>query len=260
MNEMTADPRWTVVTGASSGIGAAMARVFAARSRSLVLVARRGDRLAALAGEIARPGARVETVILDLEEPDAADRLFATLGERGVTVDTLVNNAGFGLRGRFATLPADEQAAMVQLNVCTLTRLCRLALPGLLERRRGGIINVASTAAFQAVPFLGVYAATKAYVLSLSEALHEEARGRGVTVTALCPGPTATEFTTRADMEQSKMFERAMDADTVARLGIDGYEAGRAIVVTGAANRFGAAAVRLAPRAAVRRLAGWLQG
>ena len=256
------DPRWTVITGASSGIGAEMARLFAARGRSLVLVARRAERLDRLKVELlaASQGIAVETVVLDLERPDAPGRLIAEIGARGVEIDTLVNNAGFGLRGTFATLPADQEAAMVELNVTALTKLCRLVLPGLIARRRGGIVNVASTAAFQAIPFMAVYAATKAYVLSLSEALHEEARRHGVVVTALCPGPTATEFTIRADMEKSKLFERAMNAGEVARLGIEGHEAGRAIVVTGAANLAGTIGVRLAPRVLVRRLAGWLQG
>jgi hypothetical protein len=258
---MTAS-RWTAITGASSGIGAEMARLVAARGSSILLVARRAERLAALKAEIVRsaPAIEVETLTLDLEESDAPERLFAELDARRILLHTLVNNAGFGLRGGFATLPAADQANMVQLNVAALTRLCRLALPGLMERRRGGIINLASTASFQAIPYMAVYAATKAYVLSLSEALHEEARPHGVVVTAFCPGPTATEFTARADMEKSKLFERAMDAATVARLGLDGYEAGRAIVVAGAANRVGATIAQLAPRTLVRRAAGWLQG
>lgn len=253
-----ADPRWTIITGASSGIGAEMARLLAQRGRSLLLVARRGERLDALADEIGRE--RTQTLVLDLERPDAAEALIRAIEERGIVPDTLVNNAGFGLRGTFATLPYADEAAMVELNVLTLTKLCRLVLPGLIARRRGGIINVASTASFQPIPYMAAYGATKAFVLSLSEALHEEARPHGVVVTALCPGPTATEFTIRADMEKSKLFKHAMSADAVARLGIEGYEAGRAIVVTGAQNRAGAVAVRLAPRALVRRLAGWLQG
>lgn len=252
------DPRWTVITGASSGIGTEIARIFAAQGRSLVLVARRQDRLDALADEIGRE--RVVTLALDLEQPDAGGRLVHELDARGIVLDTLVNNAGFGLRGRFATMPAADQAAMVELNIATLTKLCRLVVPGLIARRRGGILNVASTAAFQPVAYMAVYAATKAYVLSFSEALHEEVRQHGVRVTALCPGPTATEFTIRADMEKSKLFKHAMSAVEVAEQAVAGYEAGHAIVVTGAANRIGSVAVRLAPRALVRRAVGWLQG
>lgn len=251
-------PRWTIITGASSGIGAAFARAFAARGDALVLVARRGDRLAELQAELA--GTRIETIVLDLEQADAAERLVAEIAARGITIHTLVNNAGFGLRGRFTTLPYDEQIAMLQLNVVTLTRLCGLVLPGLVARRAGGIINVASIAAFQPVPFMGVYAATKAYVLSLSEALHEEAKPFGVVVTALCPGATATEFARRADLEKSKLFKGAMSAETVARLGLAGYEAGCAVAITGGANRAATLASKLLPRALVRWSAGKLQG
>ena len=176
-------------------------------------------------------------------------------------LETLVNNAGFGLRGGFATMPYDEQVAMVELNVTTLTRLCRLVLPDLVARRRGGIVNIASMAAFQPIPFMAVYAATKAYVLALSEGLHEEVRRHGVTVTAICPGPTATEFTIRADLEKSKMFTAgAMSAADVARIGLDGYEAGRAVVVTGMSNHVIKAVSLATPRALIRRAAGWMQG
>ena len=250
------------MTGASSGIGLEIARIYAGKGRDLVLTARRADRLASLKAELlaAHPGIRIATETVDLERPDGAETLLAAVAASGLTIDTLINNAGFGLRGRFATMPYADQAAMVELNVTTLTRLCRLVLPDMLARRRGGIVNVASTAAFQAIPFMGVYAATKAYVLSLSEALHEEARPHGVVVTALCPGPTATEFTKRADLEKSKMFEGAMDARAVALEGIAGHEAGRAIVITGARNRFGAIGAQLMPRRLVRRLAMKLQG
>ena len=251
-----------LITGASSGLGAGMARGWAAQGHDLALTARRGERLEALKAELeaAHPGLRVEVVVLDLEHPDGAEALVAELDRRAIEVETLVNNAGFGLRGRFATLPYGDQAAMLQLNVVSLTKLCRLVLPGLVARRRGGIINLASTAAFQAVPFMGAYAATKAYVLSLSEALHEESRRHGVVVTALCPGPTATEFASRADLEKSKLFKGAMDAATVARLGIEGHEKGRAIVIAGPINKASAIAAKLAPRFLVRRAAAWLQG
>lgn len=250
-----------VITGASSGIGRELARLYAARGRALVLVARRAERLEALREELAGAGAgSIEIEVLDLEQPDAAEALVAAIDARGLTIDVLVNNAGFGLRGSFATLPFAGQVAMLQLNVVTLTQLCRLVLPRLLARKRGGILNVASVAAFQPVPSLSVYAATKAYVLALSEGLHEEVKGTGVVVTALCPGATATEFTVRADMEQSKLFERAMPADAVARLGLAGFDAGRAVVVPGVANRVGAVAVRFVPRAWVRWGAGKLQG
>lgn len=254
------DPRWMVITGASSGIGAEMARIAAERGRPLVLVARREDRLQALAVELA-PKVRVETIVVDLEQPEGAQRLLHALSERGIVPDTLVNNAGFGLRGRFASMPYEEQIAMVELNVTTLTRLCRLVLPGMIERRRGGIVNVASMAAYQAIPFMAVYAATKAYVVSLSEALHEEARAHGVVVTVVCPGPTATEFTLRADLEKSKMFTTgSMSAVDVARQALDGYEKGRAVVVTGRRNYALGLASKFLPRLVSRRAAGWMQG
>jgi uncharacterized protein len=256
-----AETRWTVITGASSGIGAEMARLFGGHGSSLVLVARRGDRLDELKREIeAAHGVAVETMVLDLERPEGPDELVRALEARGINVHTLVNNAGFGLRGRFATLPYEGQIALLQLNVVSLTKLCRLILPGLIARREGGIINLASTASFQAVPYLAAYAASKAYVLSLSEALHEEGKRAGVTVTALCPGPTATEFTKRANMEKSKLFAHAMSAADVARQGVEGYEAGRAVVITGAANRVGTWMAKLMPRSVVRWGAGKLQG
>ncbi|HEY8564977.1 MAG TPA: SDR family oxidoreductase [Beijerinckiaceae bacterium] len=258
---MTHDPRWTLITGASSGIGADLARVFAARGRSLVLVARRRDRLEALADELARPGIDVEVMVADLEDPAAPQALLAAVEAKAILLHSLVNNAGFGLRGTFATLPYERQMAMIELNVTALARMCRLALPGLIQRRTGGILNVASTAAFQAGPSMAVYYATKAFVLSLSEALHEEAKPHGIVVTALCPGPTTTEFASVADLEKSKLFQAgAMSSAEVARLGVEGYEAGRAVVVTGLANRLGSIGAQLLPRAMTRKIAGRLQG
>ena len=261
---MTDEQRWTVVTGASSGIGAELAKAFAARGSSLVLVARRRERMEALASELrAGRDIAVEIMALDLEDPAAPAALIRALDSLGIVTHTLVNNAGFGLRGRFAELSYDQQIGMVELNVVALTKLCRMVLPGLIERRAGGILNVASTAAFQAGPNMAVYYATKAFVLSLSEALHEEARPHGVTVTALCPGPVPTEFQARADMDTARLKKlnfMALTATEVAQAGVEGYEAGKAIVIPGFANRFGAwGAQRIAPRALARRLAGQLQ-
>jgi uncharacterized protein len=261
---MAEDRRWSVVTGASSGIGAELARVLAARGHSLVLMARREERLAALAAELReKHGVEAEALGFDLEDPAAPQALFAALEGRGLTIHTLVNNAGFGLRGRFAMLPLDEQAAMVEVNVAAVTKLARLFLAGMIERRRGGILNVASTAAFQAGPYMAVYYATKAYVLSLSEALHEEAKPHGVTVTALCPGPVPTEFSARASLQMTrivKMRAMTLGAAEVARAGVEGYEAGKAIVIPGLANRIGALGAQLGPRALARKIAGKLQG
>jgi short-subunit dehydrogenase len=259
---MADEPRWTVITGASSGIGAELARVFAARGSSLVLTARRHERLEALGREItAAHGVPVEIMALDLADREAPRDLAEMLRERGIVAHTLVNNAGFGLRGSFATMPHERQIAMIDLNVTALTALCRLMLPGMIERGRGGILNVASLAAFQAGPYMAVYYATKAFVLSLSEALHDEAKPHGVTVTALCPGPTESEFSATADLENSKLFKMGtMPAAEVARLGVEGYEARRAIVVTGARNRLGVLGAKFAPRSLSRWIAGRLQG
>lgn len=258
---MADDRRWTVVTGASSGIGDELARAFAARGRALVLVARRRERLEELADRLrTEHGVAVEVVASDLARPEAPGELVAALSDRGITIDTLVNNAGFGLVGGFAALSYDEQVGMIELNVLTLTKLCRHVLPGLIQARRGGILNVASTAAFQAGPNMAVYYATKAFVLSLTEALHEEAKPHGVTVTALCPGPTPTEFQARAAMKLGRILELgATSARHVAREGVEGYEAGRAVVVPGLANRLGSVGAQLLPRAVARRIAGRLQ-
>jgi len=259
---MVEDQRWTVITGASSGIGAELARIFAARRCPLVLTARRHERLEALAEEIkAAHRVQVEVMALDLEDREAPQDLVEMIRDRGIEVHTLVNNAGFGLRGNFATLPFERQIAMIDLNVTAVTALSRLMLPGMIERGRGGILNVASTAAFQAGPYMAVYYATKAFVLSFSEALYEEAKPHGVTVTALCPGPTATEFSETADLENAKRFKiGTMSAAEVARIGVDGYEAGEAIVVAGATNRLGALGAKFFPRLVTRRIAGLLQG
>lgn len=258
---MTEDRRWTVVTGASSGIGAELARVFAEGGRALVLVARRRERLEQLAADLrSRHGVAVEVIAADLEDPDAPQSLVRAIAERGIAIDTLVNNAGFGLRGRFADQSYDGLVGMVELNVVAVTKLCRLVLPGLIAARRGGVINVASTAAYQAGPNLALYYATKAFVLSLSEALHEEAKGHGVKVTALCPGPTTTEFADRANMAGLRLFKvGAMSASEVARLGVKGYEAGRAVVIPGFANRLGSIGAQLLPRVITRRIAGRIQ-
>jgi uncharacterized protein len=253
--------RWTVVTGASAGIGVELARLFAADGDGLVLVARRKARLDELAAELsAAHGVPVRTVELDLSRPGAAETLFETLKREGIVVHTLVNNAGFGLRGRFHTLPADRQQEMVLVNVAAVTALSRIFLPGMIERREGGILNVSSMAAFQAGPYMAIYYATKAYVLSLSEALHEEVKPFGVKVSALCPGAVATEFQEIANMQGTKVsaFGTA-DAASVARAGYDGYRANKAIVIPGLLNKIGVALSGFMPRALTRKVAGALQ-
>ncbi|KMO17394.1 SDR family NAD(P)-dependent oxidoreductase [Methylobacterium platani] len=252
------DARWTLVTGASSGIGAEIARAFAARGRPLALSARRAERLEALAAELPVP---TLVVPADLARPDGPEALLAAVAARGIVLHTLVNNAGFGLRGRFSDLPARDQAEMVAVNVAAPTALSRLVLPGLIANRRGGILNVASVVGYLPGPNMAAYYATKAYLLSLSEALYEEARPYGVTVTALCPGATATEFSARADIGGTKRFTgNVMRPDAVAKAAVDGYLAGRAVVIPGAANRAAVLGARLMPRWLSRKVAARLQG
>ncbi len=244
-----------LVTGASSGIGLELARCFAADGSRLVLVARRRDRLDRLAAECRAAGSP-EVVVLpaDLARPEAPDDLFEACANRSLAVDVLVNNAGIGLHGPFATADERRTLDMLRINIEAVTRLARRFLPPMLQRRRGGLLNVASTAAFQPGPLLAVYYATKAYVLHWSEALSEETRGTGVTVSCLCPGPTHTEFVTGAGMENSRMFDRmAADAPGVARAGHRGFRRGRTIVIPGLSNRLGALGSKLAPRWVARR-------
>ena len=242
-----------LITGASAGLGVEFARQLSARGHRLVLVARRKERLEELAKELGNARA----VALDLSEDDAAAKLMADLEAHGETVDLLVNNAGFGLIGPFAKLDARRERQMIDLNVSTLTDLCRAVAPGMIERKSGAILNVASTAAFQPGPKMAVYFATKAFVLSLSEALHEELRPHGIKVSCLCPGPTRTEFGDVAGFGGNGLFDRvAMDAATVVRTGLKGLDKNRAVVVPGIVNKIGAASTRFAPRPVVRRIAG----
>lgn len=254
-------PEMVLVTGASSGIGRALARCFAADGSRLLLAARREAELESLADELrAEYGIEVEVVPADLGTAAGVDGLLESLAGRALSPDILVNNAGFGARGAFAEMDARRIEGMLAVNVEAVTRLARALLPAMRRRGRGGILNVASTAAFQPGPWMAVYYATKAYVLSLSEALHEECRGDGVHVTALCPGATDTGFAEEADMTDTPLFRLgAMDVATVARAGYAGLRAGRAVVVPGLRNRIGAASVRFTPRALVRRLVARLQ-
>jgi hypothetical protein len=240
----------TLVTGASAGLGAEFARQCRARGDELVLVARRRERLEALAAELGS----AHVIAADLAEPGAAGRLLAEVAGLGLEVDTLINNAGFGLSGGFAESSPERLVEMIDLNVRALTELCRLVLPGMAERRNGAILNVASTAAFQAGPNMAVYYASKAYVLSLTEAIHQEMKGKGVKVTALCPGPTATEFFEVAESAGSTLAKMATDPVAVVRAGLNGLERNSAIVIPGVTNKIGAFGTRLMPRAALRRI------
>ncbi len=257
-----APPGRALVTGASGGIGAELARVLAEHGHDLVLVARSQGKQQALAAELAaRHGVRAEALALDLADPAAPQRLDATLRERALDIHVLVNNAGVGLHGAFAENEPHAQLRLLQLNVVSLTHLTRLLLPPMLARRSGRILNVASTAAFVPGPFMSVYYASKAYVLSLSVALGNELAGTGVTVTTLCPGPTHTQFGAAAGVTKTRLFRAGgvMNPDEVARAGYAGMQAGKAIVVPGLRNRLIAGSSGLAPRSLTARIARALQ-
>jgi len=257
------DERQTaLVTGASGGIGWELARCFAAGGYDLVLVARTGGKLEELAGQLrTQNGVAARVVVKDLARPDSPDELFQALEGEHVAVDVLVNNAGFATFGPFAETDLAQELEELQLNAVTLTQLTKRFLPGMLARRRGGVLNVASTAGFQPGPLMAVYYATKAYVLSFSEALAEELRGSGVTVTALCPGPTRSGFQVRAAMEDSGLFKflKVMDATAVARAGYDGFRNGKRIVIPGLLNKLGTQSIRLTPRALATRVVKGMQ-
>jgi short-subunit dehydrogenase len=249
-----------MITGASSGIGRELAKLFARDGARLVLVARSREPLDTLARTLeTEHGVAPHIIVADLARIDELRRIDTELSERAMAVDVLVNNAAFGMRGAVAELSADEQLDMIHVNVVALTFLTRLLLPAMLERRRGGILNVASTAAFQPGPNMSVYYATKAYVLSFTEALAEELRSTGVRVCCLAPGPTATAFQSRAGMENSRLFRLgAADARSVAEAGHRGYRRGKVLVIPGWRNRAGVLAARLAPRAFVRKTTAFL--
>lgn len=247
----------TLITGASSGIGAELARVFAAHGHAVVLVARRKARLNALADEIAASGLpRPAVLATDLTRRDAAAALAAALSSRGLEPQFVVNNAGFGLTGAAAALDRAEQLAMIDLNVRVLTELS-LAFVESVVRHRGGILNVASTAAFLPGPGMAVYFASKAFVLSFTEALHGELAERGVRVSALCPGPVPTEFQARAGLrlDRSQNWLR-LPAARVAQIGYRGFMRGERVVVAGAGNKFVAWLLHLIPNAMLLKAVG----
>jgi short-subunit dehydrogenase len=250
-----------VVTGASSGIGAELARLLAEKGHGVTLVARREDRLTELARELeSRCQVRAEAIACDLSDGEARQRLLADVAERGLEVSILVNNAGFGSAGRFHELDIDGEMRMVQTNVAAVVHLCGEYVPRMVGRGQGAVLNVASTAGFQPLPRQSTYSASKAFVLSFTEALSSDLTGTGVTATALCPGPVKTEFT-----DQHAGFDAAastpdfvwMSAEDCARAAVKGLERGKRVVVPGVGNRIGTLAGQHAPRsvllAAARR-------
>jgi uncharacterized protein len=247
-----------LVTGASSGIGADIARALAARGYGVTIVARRTERLEQLAAELReRHGARVETVGCDLCDEDARQRMRAELEERGLTVEVLVNNAGFGTAGRFDRLDLERELEMVRLNVEAVVDLCGRYVPAMVQRGRGAVLNVASTAAFQPLPRQATYSASKAFVLTFTDALHEDLADTGVTATTLCPGPAKTEFMTTAGMDWEGLPDFIWsESAVVAEAGVKGLERGRRVVVPGVVNRAGALGGQHVPRGLLLKVAG----
>lgn len=246
--------RTCLITGASSGIGADLARVLAGKGFGVTLVARREDRLRDLADELAdRSGIRAEVMAVDLADDAAREKMVPELDGRGLSVDVLVNNAGFSTVGPVHASDATREVAMIRTDVEAVAHLCSLFVPGMVERGRGAVLNVASTAAFQPLPGQAGYAACKAFVLSYTRALGQELTGKGVTVTALCPGPVETGFAEAAgidDDEAADSLPRFMwvSSPEVARHAVAGLEKGRAVVIPGAPNRIGASLAHLTPR------------
>jgi uncharacterized protein len=251
-----------LITGASSGIGEELARLAAADGQDVVLVARNLDKLNALAESLARAhGIRATALAEDLSSLDSVDVIVDVLAARGIIIDVLINNAGFATYGRFTETSAHDELQLINVNMTALTMLTKRFVGGMVERHRGAILNVASTAAFLPGPLMAVYYASKAYVLSLSEAIANELEGTGVTVTCLCPGPTRTGFQSRAGMEASRLLSvtAVMDAAAVARAGYEGMKAGKLLVIPGLMNKATAQVGRISPRRLVTRVVRMMQ-
>lgn len=246
--------RTCLVTGASSGIGADIARLLAAKGHGVTLVARREDRLRTLADELAETGIRAEVMALDLTDEEARSGLRGEVAARGLTVDVLVNNAGFSTMGPVHTSDPAREVAMIRTDVEAVAHLCSAFLPGMVQRRCGAVLNVASTAAFQPLPGQAGYGACKAFVLSYSRALAQEVKGKGVSVTALCPGPVETGFAEAAGLSEDQATDALpkfmwVASASVAAQAVAAMEKGRAVVIPGTPNRIAAGLAHLTPRA-----------
>jgi len=253
-----------LITGASSGIGYELSRCFAADHHNLVLIARQEEKLKKVAEELSREFHISTTVIVaDLAKPDASEKIVAAVRANSLTVDFLINNAGFGLGGKFAETEVATELEMMQVNMVSLVHLTKLLLPEMLARKSGRIMNVSSTAAFQPGPLMAVYYATKAFFLSFSEAIANELSGTGVTVTALCPGPTASEFQARAHVEKTRLVKGKllgfMSAEAVAKVGYQGFMRGKRLIIPGFMNKLGVQSVRVSPRNVATQVARMLQ-
>ncbi|MGE5611585.1 MAG: SDR family NAD(P)-dependent oxidoreductase [Bacillota bacterium] len=250
-----------LITGASSGIGYDLAKVFAAHGHNLIITARNREALNKLADECASQfHVKIEILTKDLADPSTPQQIYDELQQKSLPIDILVNNAGFGTHGPFARSDLAGELRLVQVNVIAVMQLTRLFLPAMIERRAGKILNVASTAAYVPGPYMSSYYASKAFVLSQSVALAQELRSRGITVTALCPGPTRTAFQSRAGMDEVRLFSESaiMDSPAVARIAYQGLMRGKTIVVPGIQNKFVAVVSRLVPRTLLARAAGHL--
>jgi uncharacterized protein len=250
-----------LITGASSGIGYELARLFARDGYNLVLVARNGDELKKISAQLtSEHNTSVKVIAKDLSAATSPREIFNEVRTEGMDIDILINNAGFGTYGTFCNTNLKDELEMIQVNMASPTHLTKLFLPGMIARGQGRILNVASMAAFQPGPFLAVYCASKSYVLSFSEALAEELRGTGITVTALCPGPVRTGFARRAKTEKTKVMMRSLlnkvwEADEVAAVGYNGLMRGKTIVIPGKKYIISAFIVRCVPRKLARRSA-----
>jgi len=252
---MNNERKTALITGASSGLGRCFARFFAADGHDTVLVARRRDRLDELAAELQAKGGRSTVIAEDLANAGAPQRIFSALGDKGIEIEFLVNNAGFGAVGDFSGSDLARELEMVQVNVNALVHLTGLVLPGMVKRRSGRILNVGSTAGFQPGPGMATYYATKAFVNSFTEALSHELRGTGVSATVSCPGATDTEFGHVAGNDKSILFRLGTaTADSVARQAYDAMMAGRPMIVHGLTNKLAAQSLRFSPRSVVRTL------
>jgi uncharacterized protein len=249
-----------LITGASGGIGYELAKLFARDHHDLVLVARSQEQLVQVATELQPTNITIKTIAADLSQSLAPKFLFDQLQNEGITIDILINNAGFGAHGEFTQLSREEILGQIQLNISALTELTRLFLPPMIERRNGRIMNVASTAGFQPGPLMAVYYATKAYVISFTEAIANELHNSGVTVTCFCPGATRTGFAKRAGIEKSRLF-KSMAAMSAEKVALDGYHAvmeGRGLAISGTHNWIVAQSTRFAPRKMVTAVSRWI--
>jgi short-subunit dehydrogenase len=253
-----------LITGASTGIGYELSKCFAADRHNLIIVARQEQQLRQVAEDLAKQfGIVVKVIATDLAQPDAPQKIIDAVRKDSLQVDFLVNNAGFGLGGKFAETDLTVELGMMQVNMTALVSLTKLFLPEMVARKSGKIMNVASTAAFQPGPLMAVYYATKSFVLSFSEAIANELKGTGVTVTALCPGPTESEFQKRAHIENTRLVKSKlmgmMTSEQVAKLGYQGFMHGKRLIIPGFLNKIGVHSTRMTPRVVTTQIARMVQ-